>query len=195
MQIDIRRAPTYNSASLPAETPSFFVVSARKFSIMMALTLGYYLLYWTYANWRRFKKASGQSIMPFWRTLFMPFFHYSLVMHVDKKIVGMRRQFNWSPGLLAIASIFIWCLSLLPVEVPLEGLFKLVLLLTVQIGLLVRVQHAINFCEGDPRGDGNSALTFANWLWIFIGLIQWLGIIASVLLIHGYDFYDFGIYD
>lgn len=131
--------------------------------------------------------------MPFWRTLFMPFFHYSLVMHVDKKIVGMRRQFNWSPGLLAIASIVIWCLGLLPVEVPLEGLFKLVLLLTVQIGLLVRVQHAINFSEGDPQGDGNSALTFVNWVWIFIGLIQWLSIIASVLLIHGYDFYDFSI--
>jgi len=46
-------------------------------------------------------------------------------------------------------------------------------LMIVDAALAVQLQHAVNRVEDDAGGEGNHRLTWANGIWILIGMSTW----------------------
>ncbi|MHC9603251.1 hypothetical protein ACQXXP_12315 [Corynebacterium diphtheriae] len=51
----------------------------------------------------------------------------------------------------------------------------------VQVAMAVQIQHAVNIWKNDPRGHANSRITWANGIWICIGVFLWVFAISSAL--------------
>ena len=46
--------------------------------------------------------------------------------------------------------------------------------------ILLSTQKAINLSQNDPDGATNSSITWANGIWIFLGALLWLAILAGI---------------
>lgn len=170
------------------DEPMFFVVSPRKLVIMSILTFNFYTMYWFYRNWRLYTRHSGEPLWPLLRTLFGIFFIYGLLKRVDRQIKLTGRTYAWSPLLLTCAvwllCIVQYALSMLQVldPSPVRAMIAIVLGAAFGVWWSLTVQRAINFCVGDPEGDGNGSLSWANGVWIVLGLLVWVLALAPILL-------------
>lgn len=59
----------------------------------------------------------------------------------------------------------------------LAGLLQLLALL-----VMIRVQRAINHMAGDPQGARNTQYSWANGIWILIGVLLWILDIGETFL-------------
>ena len=64
------------------EAPVYHHVSMVKFIIYSICSVGIYELFWAYKNWKFIKLRDGSRIMPFWRTIFLPLWCYSLTKDI-----------------------------------------------------------------------------------------------------------------
>ena len=55
---------------MPGEEAYFFAPPLIKLVVMSLTTLGLYVLYWFYRNWKTIKLRGHDGIMPFWRAVF-----------------------------------------------------------------------------------------------------------------------------
>lgn len=168
--------------------PTFYVVGQRKFALLFVSTFGFYWTYWTYKNWRLYRAATGNKVLPLARTIMGVFFVYSLFMKVDRRIFASGRRYRWYPRSLALAVILTACAGATRVWVldahVSFALFLLVLLLLTCC--LMRVQAAINFSEYGVEEPINSTLTFANGIWVGLGLSWWgVVILTFYFLVQG----------
>lgn len=180
MQENLYQAP---EAELMAEEQSealeFYVVSISKLIILFLSTMGFYALYWFYKNWSNYKRYHDETLWPIPRALFTLFFVHSLFSNVNSKIEFSNREYSWQPGLLATIYVLLLIGSMVTQRMSENGYgYPLVEILTLlamplQLWVLVRAQKAINWSENDVKGDSNSALTPANFLWIVLGLAFW----------------------
>ncbi|WP_460532939.1 hypothetical protein [Chitinimonas naiadis] len=161
----------------------FYVVAKRKFIIMMIGTLGAYTLYWFYKNWREHKNATAADVWPVPRAIFAIFFVHSLFRTVDR-VAGRREiKLAWDPSALATAYVVMlianWFLEKLGTTLfgTWIGLMFQLASLGFQGFLLYRAQVEINKACGDPEGESNRALTWANWLWIAIYVTLMVGMV------------------
>ena len=173
MPVDNPYAPPRANLSPPAAPqPTFFVVSPRKLVLMVVLSQGLYLVYWSYKHWANYRQASGARIWPWARGLFAVFFYYSLAMKVRQKLALTDARHRWWPRCLALAltvsallpPAFTWLVE------PMTALKLSFCLLILDAALAVQIQHAVNLAEDDADGDANGRLTWANGLWILIGM-------------------------
>ncbi|NBA93986.1 hypothetical protein [Pseudomonas sp. R5(2019)] len=156
------------------DKPAFFVVSLQKLLVMGFFTMGFYFTYCLYANWRNYKTATGAEVIPLLRALFAIFFLHSLFRKVDEKIIATGRHFAWSPNVYATLLVIVALISLIPQAHVVTALIFSLLCLIAIFYLWARSQQAINFCEGDPKAEANSAFTLANGCWIAVGALFWL---------------------
>jgi hypothetical protein len=173
MMVDPYAPPSADLSNEPA-SQAFFVVSKRKFALMFIVTCGWYFTFWFYMNWRR-HRAAGNKVLPLARTVFGVFFVYSLFIRVDRRIKAFDRRYAWYPRSLAIAVIVLTFTNIALNWLNDPGVsFVLSLAIT---GLLaycfLSVQSAINYAESDAAGLSNSVITWANGVWICIGLCMW----------------------
>lgn len=154
---------------------AFFVVGTSKFALMIVSTFGFYITYWLYKNWKLYRAATGNKVLPIARAILGLFFVYSLFTSIDRRIRASGRDYRWYPRLLALSLIVAWAagagLTWLPDPHISFALSLLVLLL--QVCSLLRVQEAINYLENDVDGTANSTLTFANGVGFAFGLCCW----------------------
>jgi len=169
----------------------FFIVSRAKLAVLYLSTLGLYALYWFYINWRNFRDATGEKIMPLPRAIFYIFFTHSLFRKVDANLKTRNIEFPWSPGLyasvfviLAIAGNILDRLSFREIGSPFTDVASIALL-PVSLLLLLKAQQAINLSLDDPEGDFNSRFTVLNYLWIALGVIFWALIALGLLEMFG----------
>lgn len=158
-----------------AREPTFFVVAIPKLIFMTLLTGGLYGLYWYQRNWDLHCRAGGilAVLYMLWPELFL----YLLLSRVDRRIRASGRRYGWSPWWLACGVLLtaMLCIVLGVMSLPMPGMATLlVLMISLFCLVLGKVQRAINFCEGDPRGKGNAQLTLVNWLWISTVTTGWL---------------------
>lgn len=158
----------------PAQ-PTFYVVSQRKFMLLFLTTQGWYLIYWFYRNWKLYRAATGIKVMPISRTILCLFFVYSLFTRIDRRIVNSGQRYSWYPRSVALVFIFACVLGAGQVWVWEQYLKTALAMLSLllQTACLVYVQTAINYGESDAEGVANSRLTFANGMWVSLGLCIW----------------------
>lgn len=165
---------------------TFFVVAPRKLLLMILLSQGFYFIYWSYKQWASYREASGARIWPVARAFFSVFFFYSLAMKIRQKLELTNSRHRWWPRCLAIALTISAILpQVLGLFVETMSALKLnFCFLIVDAALMVQIQHAVNHLENDPQGKANCRITWANGIWIALGVSLWaLGIVSALYLL------------
>jgi hypothetical protein len=166
----------------------FYVVSSRKYWVMLLGTMGLYEIYWFYRNWLLHKEHAGSDIWPVARAIFSIFFAHSLNRLVDQQIKRQGLVFAWSPGPYALVYMATYIgqhaltiMSFAEVGTSVTDVLGLTLLL-IAGWVLWRVQQAINVACGDPEGEANSAFTAANFAWLVFGTLLWILTISGIFI-------------
>jgi hypothetical protein len=168
-------APLADLSQSAADQPMFFVVAPRKLLLMILLSQGLYMVYWSYKQWAYYRQATGARIWPWARGFFAVFFFYSFAMKVRRKLELTNTSHRWWPRCLALGLTFS---ALLPQAyvwfvAPMTALKLNFCLMIVDAALAVQLQHAVNRVEDDAGGEANHRLTWANGIWILIGMSTW----------------------
>lgn len=168
-----------------ANDAMFFVVSIRKLIVMNIFTFGLYWTYWYYQNWSRYRRKSGERVLPLVRTLFGILFLYGLLSRVDRQLRMAGHHHAWSPfwltcGFILLAGATAWGSWLREMMPTLD--LGVVLINVAGLWLLAWMQRAINLCAGDPEGQSNSRLSVWNWVWMVPGILLWIAISLGIAL-------------
>ncbi|MCD9087822.1 hypothetical protein [Stenotrophomonas sp. SY1] len=87
--------------------PELFAPSTGKLVVMSLTSLGLYVLYWFYRNWRAIADQEGTAIWPFWRAVFAPLWGFSCFAQLNRYASGRRRQLAFPPVVLALVYLLI----------------------------------------------------------------------------------------
>ena len=175
--------------TLPEDRPTtFFVVAPRKLVLMVLLSQGFYGLYWLYKHWSLYRAATGARVWPLVRAFFSFFFAYALVMKIKRALDLKDASYRWWPRCFALGWIicaflpftYIWFFS------NLTALKLGLCTAIVQVAMFAQIQQAVNYLENDSKGQANSRITWANGIWIGIGVFMWLSAIGSALGLGAY---------
>jgi hypothetical protein len=166
----------------------FYVVSKRKFFLLYFFTMGYFVFYWHYQNWYRFRSVNNVRLNPPVRAIFYMFFVHRLFAEVEKAN-QMHEKIKWWPGLSASLIILLLLgsaacdlLSRQEVGYPFTALFELVVSFPLLAFIYAKAQLVMNAACGDPSGESNSDLTGLNYFWIALGVFVWIAGGAAIYL-------------
>jgi hypothetical protein len=184
-------SPADGEQSLSVAEHPFYVVSRRKLTILFIATFGVYAIYWYYKNWSQYRKhgpssdEARESIWPVPRAIFSIFFIHSLFNKVKALGQDQPQVAAWRDDLgawwLVILSIAVSVLDRMErksIGLPYTSWFGYLGFLLLLFAYL-KAQAMINASCGDPLGKSNDKLTGANWVWIVIGGLCWVGLFMS----------------
>jgi len=158
---------------------TWFSVSVPKLLVMSVLTLGLYRWYWFYKNWCVVRDQRGESVSPFWRSVFFVFFAYSLFSRVQVDAVERDQPVSWTAGgmagLVFAAAVADNALNRLPISdaVPVVGIAFVLLPTLLGTAALAVVQGTSNALNGDPSGSQNAGYTPGALAIGLLGLLLW----------------------
>ncbi len=184
---DVYRTPE-SDLTLPRDkTAKFYLVSEFKLMLLYFATLGFYGIYWFYRHWKQFKGATEQSLWPVPRAIFSIFFAHALFRRIDDA-VDPGLDVEWRPQTLATLYVIFAIIGNLSDRLPQIGLdFEWVLVASLAALLMIayvlyRAQAVANLACGDAHGRSNARITLTNVIWILLGLLFWLAVIAGFAL-------------
>ena len=94
--------------------PQYFAPTPLKFIAMAICTFGLYEVYWSYKNWRFIKDRDGLDIMPFWRAIFYPLWHYALLTQLN---TTLKSKLLSSRAFRAALAVILFVLNML-IQLP-----------------------------------------------------------------------------
>lgn len=183
----VNEKPHLDESVLGDGRDELYVVSITKFLLLSVITLGGYLMYWSYRNWKCYRFVTEIDIWPVVRGMFWPFFIYSLLMRIKGRAQIKNEPCDWHAGaksLLIISLVVISLLMPFVMSAPVSQLLVFVIdtaTLVASVYLLVSVQQVTNRLANDSEGCSNSAITEANTVWIILGGIYWLVAVGILL--------------
>ena len=175
------------SAAGAAERSEYYVVALQKFYFLSALTIGFYNLYWFYAQFRG-QKLSGMKTNPALSAIFSLFTAHRLFKRLDR--AAMRAGVTSSPRAIKQAGPYV-ALTILGQVLRVIGehsqaLVAFSLLAFVATALpLGSVQKLVNRMAGDPKGRSNAKLSPLNIVAIAIAATFWLFVIVGLTIAPG----------
>jgi hypothetical protein len=190
---DLSKASDRNLADSNGDD-MFYIVSLAKFTTLFFCTLGIYQIFWFFKNWSNYKNvckfndSEDRNIWPVPRAIFAVFFVHSLFREVDAHANAKSRPLTWSVDSSATLMVVLLIASGICSRLSNKGFgspftdFGWILLLVPLYFCFRQAQVAINTACGDPKGVSNSRFTVANWIWIVIGAVFWLLVIAGLVL-------------
>ncbi len=146
--------------------PILFSVGFMKLLVLGSLIPLYEIL-WMYRNWEYLKNKRALKVSPAVRSLFAPFFVWSLFHEMTAVILeegGKAPLFK--PKILAVFYIAITLLSLCDRPVGFIASFLFV------VPLLI-LQRRVNELNGGEAHIENRKLTLINWLALIFGVVVW----------------------
>ena len=167
----------------------FFPSSNKKLLVLFFSTLGLYCVYWFYKHWAYQNARMDKKILPAIRSVFNIFFTHSLFSRISAaaKAKGIRTNIHFSglATLYVIAQIASSLIDSASNKTDYVGLldYASIAILLVVVYPLYAVQKVANQINGDPEGELNSQFSVYNYLFIVLGGIFWLFIIAWFLSI------------
>jgi hypothetical protein len=177
-----------------ADEAAFYVVSRRKMVILSIATMGMYGFYWFYKNWDQYRNHGSasedarESIWPIPRAIFSVFFVHSLFRKVKAAGMDSPKVAAWNDNrgawwfvIVSVTLSITHKLETKSIGMPLTSYIGDVCLLLLLLAY-VKAQSMINASCGDPDGKSNNKLTAANWVWIVIGALLYLG-----AFMHGFN--------
>lgn len=177
---------------------SYYPVSFVKFIFMSILTLGVYISYWFWMNFRYIKKRDDSNIFPFLRGFFSFLFYYPLYSDLLNDSTNRKKEKLLPKNSVAIIFAIIFFVSIFIVNVSDSYLWILIFLITIL--LVLPLLKYINHINGRNKAyEFNSKISFRHYiLAIFISiplyvlfLGQTSGILPSGKIIPGEDLLSF----
>ncbi|MCM0149714.1 hypothetical protein [Photobacterium galatheae] len=169
----------------------FYVVSPKKFTILFLSTMGLYGMYWVYINWSLYKKSTGSDVWPVARGFFDIFFVHSLCKKIGQLDFATTKEnsvMEWNAikyVLLVISCRIADKLSENEIGMPYTFFYTL-LAIPLMYRALYDIQIYVNKMMKDEAGTTNASLTWANYLWMILGVVFWgLAIFVSYAIILG----------
>lgn len=166
----------------------FYVVAKRKFFLLYLITLGVYQWYWFYRHWALHRRYRDVALWPIPRAIFAIFFTHSLATRIEDRIKGNGSALAESLGGVAggfvvfqIISNVIDRMSWKGIGSPMTDYLSLLMLVPLSL-VLWQIQKAANLACGQPDGTANHRITGANVIWLVLGGLLWLLVIAGLLL-------------
>lgn len=156
-----------------------YVVSPKKFTILFLFTMGLYGLYWSYKNWSLYNSSTNANIWPFARAFFDIFFIHSLCEKLSSIEPTPTTNKHSNIGSQATKYIFFTVVGRVFDQLPAKGIgmpysyFVSILVLPFTYQALRTIQIKINQHMGDELGNSNISLTWANYIWIVLGVLLW----------------------
>lgn len=94
-------AQVARAGAMSPSKPAYLYISTGRLIFMTVFSLGLFISYWVYKNWRYIKERDGQDISPFWRGWFSLFFFHSLLEYIknDPKVSHPEKP-DYSSGWL-----------------------------------------------------------------------------------------------
>jgi hypothetical protein len=197
MAADIYQTPQADLQREQDRVAEFYVVSRFKFIILYTVTLGLYGAYWFYQHWSLHKSALGTRIWPLPRTIFSIFYAHSLFRLIYRKAVEADQSRPWRPNVYATIYVIFdlfWVFSeaLTSFGVSTATAIAIDLISMFAIGwVFLEAQIYANIACADVTGKSNSHITFANYIWILLGMLLWVSY-AIVIMIEAGLLVDFG---
>ncbi len=167
----------------------FYVVGAKKFIVLFMMTMGFYSVYWFYKNWQQYKLEHDDDSWPVARAIFSIFFVHSLFSAVESRLNNLKRNYVWSPQLLALVYIVLVVINRISERMSIkefgEPYVDIAPLLTIPlIGyVLYQAQMAINEACNDVEGDSNNHFTGLNYAWMTLGALLWVMMLLGLFMI------------
>jgi hypothetical protein len=171
---------------------TFYIVSIKKFAILYLITVGLYQFYWFYKNWKCYKlegirrEHDGADIWPLARTMFPVFFVHQLYREIKDHAAGHPVVEAWDNGkqatflvLLLIVGQVLDRLVYRDIGAPYTDIVSFVILAPL-LSLFLNAQHMINLSCNDPNGETNDRFTWANYVWIALGIAFWILIVLGL---------------
>lgn len=163
----------------------FYVVSKKKFYTLFIATFSLYGIYWAWQQWSDWRQASGDKIWPVVRAIFSIFFTHSLFNKIENRANLVEGHSSKSLNLYATLYV-IGVLSFNFMDnISMIGVVYIAITI-VSVGLLAYVvwqgQNEANIASLDSEGTSNSSFTVANYIWIALGAIVWIVILAGVAM-------------
>lgn len=177
------------AAVLDSQTPvHYLAVSPRKLAIMMIGTSGMYAVYWSYRQWTAHKSLNGGSQWAWARGWFWGLFIYNLFGKLDAELRKREHSTNWSHKFrgLVITPTYVLGILFATSLHPLHGGALAIVALAINTYMLVGTLPAVNLLANDPKGASNAHLTWANAIWLFIGLLVWASMVLSIIVAFTY---------
>ncbi|MCJ8313874.1 MAG: hypothetical protein HRU38_17285 [Saccharospirillaceae bacterium] len=167
----------------------FYVVSKKKFLLLMIFTLGIYEVYWFYKNWSLYKVKSHENIWPVPRAIFALFFTHGLVSKVENSLSKIGKPSNLTGFatlyvILTIVSKVFDRLSGKEIGSPITDIITF-LIFPFIVWTLYQIQISINFACNDPLGSSNSELNGLNYMWMAFGGLIWILLFLGLLFVFG----------
>lgn len=176
------------------DSPMFYVVSKRKFTILYLATLGMYSLYWFYKNWDSYKdkwpyaSKVGSTIWPVPRALFAIFFVHSLFRKIKENAVDQPVVAAWSNSIHAswlafglLISTVLNRVSAQSVGSPYTDVLSLAMVVPL-VFLFIKAQQMINITCGDREGECNDNISGVNIAWIVVGVLMWILVLFGLFI-------------
>lgn len=185
MESNPYEAPRADLTTVDTTQQPLYVVSTKKFWIMMLTTLGMYSVYWFYRNWKQYKLHVRNDVWPIPRAIFNIFFTHSLCRYVDDRIRREGLRHDWSPGAIATAYVAFVLIERISDRMNRGPDPDVLLIVTGLVAIFAamlmtwRMQVAINVACREPDGESNDRLSAANYAWMAVGLV----IIALVIFV------------
>ncbi|WP_160152032.1 hypothetical protein [Microbulbifer sp. ALW1] len=193
MTSDIYQAPeadlrqdTDQGQAVAAEDREFYVVSGRKFLVLMIGTFGLYELYWAYRHWKNYSDSHRAAMWPVMRAIFFLFFAHSLCSKIDASLLSTHKKHSWSPTLVATLYVVFSLVSSIGDRLSgMDGVsiwvsFVAFGVFPVLIWCLYRIQVAANIACDDPQASSNASFTPANFIWLAIGFAIWAALLFGL---------------
>ena len=157
----------------------YYVVAPGKFLALTILTMGLYLVYWFYRQWRTVKDRDQSDIWPVPRGLFYIFFTHSLYADINERLRSNGISYEWSPGTSATIVVILTLLSNIlsrlsgeNIGPPMTDILSIAIV-PVLAYFALPAQKAANAASGDANGSSNANFTGANWVWMILGGLIW----------------------
>lgn len=166
-------------------TANFYVVSHKKFVVLMTVTLGLYSIYWFWKHWHTWKNTADPNlstdvnIWPIPRAIFNIFFIHSLFKKFHQKAELKAGKglpdINNAATVYVAAAILSNVSSRLLSDLPIFlDFLSVIIFLVLFYWSLWQGQQQANIACGDEQGSGNAAFTGVNYVFIVLGVIIWL---------------------
>ncbi|HET7542085.1 MAG TPA: hypothetical protein VFK05_19595 [Polyangiaceae bacterium] len=167
---------------VPAQAMPWFAVGTRKLFAMCVLTLGLYVIFWFFCQYRAQKRAFRESTWPFARAFFAVLYAHELFRRVERAAKAADVQQSWTYGGMGVLFVVSAIVSRVLSRVSDSGPVTL-LTLTMVFGLaypVYRVQGTINDLLAREFGDFERNERFSVWNWL-VGGLGALVIVAAVV--------------
>ncbi|MBW4561136.1 MAG: hypothetical protein KME32_08230 [Mojavia pulchra JT2-VF2] len=151
------------------------VMPIWKFCTLYIFTGGVYQLAWAHKHWKFIKERENLKIRPWFRSLFLPFYLYSLCQKVFALAEEQGYRIKHSPFRVTLFYWIFIVLSRLADPLWLISIFSFIPLLTVV--------KALNYYWGQqqPNLPIREFFTGREIAWIVFGVILWLLIVIGLL--------------